>query len=76
MNDRKREKLRRAIEYLEKSSFIISQVIDEESESLDNIPENLQESIRYLTMEETIDNLLEVDENISSIVEGIREIVG
>lgn len=60
MNNKRREKLRRAIEYIGKASDIIEQVIDEEQDSMDNVPENLQMSDRYESMEIIIDSLEDV----------------
>ena len=64
MNNQKREKLKLARSYLSKASDIISNVLDDEQDCLDNMPENLQYSDRYERMEAAISNL---EDGLSSI---------
>ena len=46
MNGKRREKLRMASEYLGFAKELIEKALDEEQDTLDNLPENLSESDR------------------------------
>lgn len=73
MNNKRRSKLKKAIEYLEISNDIINQVLDEEQDSLDNIPENFMESKLYQDIENAIDILEESIEHIENVKENLSE---
>lgn len=73
MNNKKRESLKDAKMYLERASNIVSKVLDDEQDCLDNMPENLQSSERYERMEAAIDKLEEAIEQIDSAKENIDE---
>ena len=66
LNAGRRKKLMVAIDHLREASNIVDQIKDEEQDSLDNMPENLQESERYSNMEEAVDAL---DDALTSINE-------
>lgn len=57
MNNKKREKLKKVQELLNQASNIVSDVLEDEQDCLDNMPENLQYSDRYERMEAAISNL-------------------
>lgn len=57
MNNNKREKLKKVQELLSQASNIVSDVLEDEQDCLDNMPENLQYSDRYERMEAAISNL-------------------
>lgn len=59
--------------YLECASNIVSRVLDEEQDCLDNMPENLQSSEKYERMEAAIDKLEETIEQIDIAKENIDE---
>ena len=73
MNNRRRESLQSATLLLERITSTVSKVLDEEQDSLDNIPENLQYSENYERMEAAIDKLEEAIEKIDEIKELIQE---
>lgn len=73
MNNKKRESLKDAKMYLERASNIVSKVLDDEQDCLDNMPENLQASERYERMEAAIDKLEETIEQIDGAKENIDE---
>ena len=75
MNNRRREKLKRAISKLGQSAEEISNIIDEEQDCLDNIPENLQASNRYENMEMVIDLLEDSVSSVESALEKIEEAI-
>lgn len=72
MNKQKRIKLKEATSFLEKAKNLISSVRDREQDDLDNCPENLRESERYVTMENAIDELEEAIENIEQATESVN----
>lgn len=49
----------------------ICRVCDEETNSMDNMPENLQDSERHSAMEETVDYLEDAIENIHGATEDL-----
>jgi poly-gamma-glutamate capsule biosynthesis protein CapA/YwtB (metallophosphatase superfamily) len=73
MNDKRRKSIRTAIEHLNRASVIIDQVSDEESDALDNIPENLQDSDRYVAMEDAIESLSDADEAVNDAIEKLEQ---
>lgn len=72
MNSRKREKLKNAIDLLERASALISDVLDDEQDCLDNMPENLQSSEKYERMEAAISSLEESIEQIDNAKDGLE----
>lgn len=73
MNNQKREKLKLARSYLSKASDIISNVLDDEQDCLDNMPENLQYSDRYERMEAAVNKLEDGLNNIEAAEECLEE---
>lgn len=57
VNNTRRLRLRQAISKLNEASDIVSSVADDESDSADNIPENLQAGDIYEKMELAVDYL-------------------
>lgn len=57
MNNIRRDKLRTAANTIGRACSMVSAVLDEESDSLDNVPENLQGTERYENMEDAVDLL-------------------
>lgn len=76
MNNQKREKLKLAREYLSKASGIVSSVLDNEQDCLDNMPNNLQYSDKYEKMETAISKLEEGLDNIEASEECLEEAAG
>ena len=72
MNKQRRTKLKEANGFLNQAIRIISSVKDEEQDSIDNLPENLQSSERYAIMENAIDQLEEAIDNIEQASENIN----
>ena len=71
VNKNRRDLLMSAKQPLARVAAIIGQAIGQESDCLDNIPENLQGTERYEKMEQAIDNLEEAMEHIDGIIECI-----
>lgn len=57
MNNKKRDKLRKALGYIESALNLVDGVRNQEETSLGNIPENLQDTPRYEAMEEAVENM-------------------
>lgn len=73
MNNQKREKLKLARGFLSKASDIVSSVLDNEQDCLDNMPDNLQYSDRYERMEAAISKLEDGLNNIEAAEECLEE---
>ena len=73
MNNRKREMLKIARSYLNKASETVSNVLDDEQDCLNNMPENLQYSDKCERMESAIDKLEEAIDNIERAEECLEE---
>lgn len=54
MNRKKRDRLSIAINLLDSASDIVSGVYDDESDALENLPENLEGSDRYQKIEDCV----------------------
>ena len=69
MNNKKRKVLKRATKHLEEAASLMRNVIEEEQDSLDNMPENLEGSFRYTQMEDAI----EIMEDSVDDIDGIKD---
>jgi len=74
MNKIKREKIKDIIKDLNIINNSLQKVLDEEQDSFDNIPENLQSSDRALDSENAIDLMTEAVDNLTCIIDNLREI--
>lgn len=75
MNDRRRDKLHKAIELIERAGNIIETVQDEEEECMSNIPESLQSSNRYERMEDICEALEKAREYCDCVTESLEEAI-
>lgn len=73
MNNKRRTLLQKAISTLDTAADYINTVLNEEQDSLDNMPENLESGDRYAKMEAAIDKLEEAIEEIDSAKESLEE---
>lgn len=73
MNKARRKEIARAITLMEKAREILEEVMDEEQEAFDNMPESLQCSERGEAMEEYISTIEEVMEYLDT--DALQEIV-
>lgn len=55
MNNNRRKRLKQASELLNQALSIVTEAKEEEEDSLDNLPENLQGGERYAAMEKAVD---------------------
>ena len=75
MNENRRREISRAISHLEMAKNIVSDVLFEEQNALDNMPENLQSSSRYEAMESAVDALSDAESSIDEAVEYLEAAV-
>lgn len=75
MNKTRRNALRQVASLLNSASLMVSKVKGDEEGSLDNMPENLQDSERCAKMEDIIDLLEEAGDCIDSAIESINEAI-
>lgn len=75
MNNTRRKALAVIHNELEDLAERLEEIIAEEQEALDNIPESFQGSDRYQSAEEAISNLEEALDNLGSAYEQIEEII-
>lgn len=71
MNRRRRARLQEADSLLSKVLEIVDDVREEEQDSIDNCPENLQNSERYAAMEDVVSELEEARDKIQEASEHI-----
>ena len=71
MNDKRRKTLARAEELLNTALNLVTNVMDEEQDSRDNLPESLEDSNRAVKMDEAIDAL---DDAVTQIGEALDSI--
>ena len=67
MNNKKRKRLYEAGSHLETVLFIVNEVLSDEQDCLDNIPENLEYSDQYEKIENAVDKLEDVVQGIEDI---------
>ncbi len=75
MNQKRRKALGNAKDHIVLAQDLISGVIDEEQEALDNTPENLQESNSYYERESLIDELEDVEYDLRATAETISNML-
>ena len=75
MNNGKRELLRKSLTMISGAIELVSGVLYDERDCLDNIPENLSGSERYQMMETAIDNLENAIDYLRDASEAIGETI-
>ena len=73
MNKVRREKIKKAIKFLDSAKVIVDSILGEEQDSFDNLNENFQDSEKGEKMEEAIGNLDDAIDYIDSAVESLEE---
>lgn len=72
MNEKRRGRLRDALNMLNSVTAIVESVCDSEQDCMDNYPENLQGTEKYERMEDAVDSLNDALEKIDDAKEHIR----
>jgi len=75
MNQKRRNKLSSLSSKLQTLLEQLEEVNQEESEVIDNTPENLQESERFFAAELSIDEMDEAATNINEAIDHLNEII-
>lgn len=76
MNNDRRKRINRIIDFLECVESDIQELLDEEQEAFDNLPETIQESERGDNMQDAINALQEAVDNaadLQSIIDSLIE---
>lgn len=91
MNNKRRQKLRQIIRQLSSGNFVaykirleLAKIAREEEWAMENVPESLQETERYQTMEESYDFLQDAvsefeserEPNVEYVIETLEQIDG
>ena len=74
MNNQRRKILNKIAEDIENLQYELEEVLDEERESFDNMPENLQDSDRGRISEEAIDIMEEAASALADVVDNLSGI--
>lgn len=75
MNDQRRKRVKEAIVYLEKAKDIADLVYEDESDAVDNMPENLQFSDRFNDMEDAMYAIGDAIERIDDATELLERVL-
>lgn len=76
MNKKRRELLKSARPFLTQAASIIERAAEQESDCLDNIPENLQDTDHYEKIEKAVENLEAALEHIANAKDCLEEAIG
>lgn len=76
MNKKRREIIRTAVETISQSTSMIEGVLDQEVDALDNWPENLQNTERYIRSEDAVDNLESATSLLKEALPYLEEVIG
>jgi Mg2+ and Co2+ transporter CorA len=75
VNDKKRKELAEAVRLLNMAEDIIDRVRDAEQDSRDNLPENMADGDRAISMEDAIDKLSDAIDEIDDAINRASELV-
>lgn len=75
MNDKRRGRLNDALKMLSNAASIVEAVCDLEQDSMENYPENLQNTQRFEAMETAVDSLNDALETIENVKDHIRSAI-
>lgn len=76
MNQERRTKIDKALALMADAKAIIEEVLDEEQEAYDNMPEGLQASERGEAMQEAITNLEDANSSAEEIEDYLEDAKG
>ena len=74
MNKQRRQKIRDVRKEIENCKENLQKILDEEQDCFDNMPENLQGSVRGSDSEEAIDTMENCIEDLENIIKELTEI--
>ena len=73
VNKQRRVNLSQALTHLKAAMEIVNDVKRDEEDAMNNMPENLQESERYYTLEENVEALDAIADSIDEVCDTIDE---
>lgn len=76
MNNPRRKKIKNIIELLDEIYDLINDVLEEEQDCYDNLPESLQFASKGEAMQEAIDNLEEAQNMVQEVCDYLEEAKG
>lgn len=74
MNKQRKAEIKKQIGYLNNVIVGVNKILDDENDYFENIPENLQTSLRADASEEAIDQLTEAIDNLNEALECLTSI--
>ena len=74
MNRERRARLRQAVELFNRGTEVLEDVLADEEAALVSMPENLQGSDRYATLEENVETISQAIDDIAEITENISDL--
>ena len=74
MNRERRARLRKAVELFNQGTEVLEDVLADEEAALDSMPENLQGSDMYATLEENVETISQAIDDIVEITENISDL--
>lgn len=72
MNDKKRTKLTEAVSLIRQASSIVRSVCSDEEDSMDRLPENMEDSALHERMEAAVDELDSASDDLESAIDHIE----
>lgn len=75
MNEARRKELRKIMHGMKEVNRTLENVIADEEEALDAIPENLQGTDRYQNSEEAVDLMSDAQSSIEDAIEAIDDVL-
>lgn len=75
MNKERRKRLSEAVQSLEVVLSSVEDIIEEEQEAFDNLPESLQEGEKGQRLEENVEDLEAITERVSELISSIEEVI-
>jgi len=76
MNKERRKQLQEVINKISEAHDLLDEILSDEQNAFDNMPEGLQSSERGETMEEGIYNMEEARDNLEDITSTLEEVMG
>ena len=76
MNKERRKQLQEVINKISEAHDLLDEILSDEQDAFDNMPEGLRSSERGETMEEGIYNMEEARDNLEDITNTLEEVMG
>lgn len=74
MNNPRRKEIKQLIREIENLKLKVECVLNDEQDYYDNMPENLQNSIRGMSSEDAIDNITNAIDNLDESISALQEV--